>query len=146
MVEPLGERVEGIGGGTCERISDLAIEIRRRAIQRVIDRILCQLEPRNIVAEEALDVTALEIPAQVRARAIEDPRQREPDAVGGDALQVAYDIDAQCCGERTLCGFGAAAAPGELGRDAPASTLDRRIEPRRQQRDQVVAIRRGRGV
>ena len=75
----------------CERIADLAIQIGGRAIQRVINRVLGELEARHVVAEEALDVASLQVAAKVRASAIEHARHREADAIGGDAL-VYYGI------------------------------------------------------
>ena len=72
VVQPRRERRQRFPRGAGERISELAIEIRRSSDERVIDGVLGELQARDIVAEERLDVAALEEPAQVRARPIED--------------------------------------------------------------------------
>src|SRR5262245_34647830 len=117
-----------------ERIPDLAIEIRRRPIQRVIDGVLRELEPRHVVAEERFDISAFEIPAKVRTRAIEHARHRKADAVSGHALEITDDIEAECDLERLRCRLGLATAQRELARDTPAAGFDRGLESRREQR------------
>src|SRR5678815_2434097 len=96
-----------------ERLADLAIEVRSGAVERVVDRILGELQAWHIVAKEALDVPPLEISAKVRACAIEHSRHRESDAVGCDALEIADDVEAKCILQRAGGGLRAPAAQRE---------------------------------
>ena len=103
--------VERIGGGAGERLAELAIEIGSAADERVIDGVLGELEARHVVAEERLDVAALEVAAQVRARAIEHAGQREADPIVGGALR-----DRRRRRRRARVGQRARGGLGELAR------------------------------
>src|SRR6201999_4247925 len=86
------------------------------------------------------------VAAQKRQGANEHAGQGEADAIGGGAVDIADDVGAECNGEDAGGGFGELGACGQLVGDAATAALDRGFKPRRQERDQVVAVGGGGGV
>src|ERR1051325_6658594 len=70
VIEAMGGGGGRAGGGAGERLAELAIEVGVVADQRVVDGVLGELEPRHVVAKEALDVAAPAVTAQESAGAV----------------------------------------------------------------------------
>src|SRR5262245_45716332 len=94
VVDPACQRRQRVVRGAGERIPELVIEIRSAFDQRVIDGVLGEREVGDVVAKERFDIATLEKSAQIRARAIEDPRQRETDPIVRGALEIADHVGA----------------------------------------------------